>query len=116
MSARSEKRKQINDLAEHWMKVALRCASDPVVVAEYVSHQKRPYTCVKVGVRWGNGPNDIIRVEGLGFSKVNWPDPWDEQHGIELALRKACFDAAQQVLEYDSNAELGSPSPIPNSA
>jgi hypothetical protein len=42
--------------------------------------QQRPYTAVNLTYR-GH--------QAFGFSKVNWPDDWDEEEGVLLSLRKA---------------------------
>ena len=56
--------------------------------------QKRPTTSVKVdtyiGDRW---------FTGIGSSKVNWPDEWDEDEGFRVALRKAIRDIADQIVK-----------------
>ena len=51
---------------------------------------------------WAKRPNvavslwkiDEEEIQAYGFSKVNWPDCWELDRGIEIALAKA---AAQMV-------------------
>lgn len=54
-------------------------------------------------------PNSFVEIEvmgltGVGYSKVSWPDEWDEDFGMELAYTKAVFDITKQVLK-SSNVE-----------
>ena len=57
--------------------------------------QKRPYTAVKAKVV--GHPED-----GFGFSKVCWPDEWDEERGIEAATIKALHDLACALVDADA--------------
>jgi len=52
--------------------------------------QARPWTAVEVAV----GPH-----EGLGFSKVCYPDDWDQEKGVEIAYQKAVSNAIRQMGE-----------------
>lgn len=55
--------------------------------------QQRPYTAVKltyqldVDHKWST----------FGFSKVNWPDDWDEGEGVYLCLRKAAAQMWREI-------------------
>jgi hypothetical protein len=40
-----------------------------------------------------------ITLETFGFAKANWPDPWDAEYGINLAIEKAFYKAARMLLE-----------------
>jgi hypothetical protein len=55
--------------------------------------QKRPYTCVVCAVTH----QDVI-YNGIGFSKVKWPDPFDADEGIRIATRKALADIWKQAM------------------
>ena len=55
--------------------------------------QKRPYTAAKAMVRIFDVP-----FRKVGFAKVCWPDPWDEERGAEVALGKAVCDAVTDNL------------------
>ena len=58
-----------------------------------VAHQDCPNTMVEI---W---PTGNYARRAIGFSKVNWPDEFDPDYGIELAMAKA---AAKLVkLHYD---------------
>ena len=56
-------------------------------------HQRQPWTCVVV-TTCVNGEER----EGVGFTKVQWPDAWDEEYGVTLAECKAVADVARQVM------------------
>jgi len=52
-------------------------------------------------------PNTVVIIEatvngqlyeGVGFTKVRWPDAWDEEYGVTLAECKAVADIARQVM------------------
>jgi len=62
--------------------------------------QNRPFTAVEV----------ISVVEGkeytaTGFSKVCWPDSWDEEFGKKLAFEKACGNIVRQILKEWAEAK-----------
>lgn len=53
-------------------------------------------------------PNTFVSVkfiykgetyETFGFSKANWPDPWDEKYGVYLATEKAFSKAARVFIK-----------------
>lgn len=53
-------------------------------------YQRQPYTMCELS---------DIGFMGLGFSKVCFPDKWDEERGKELALQKAVADCWRQRKE-----------------
>lgn len=53
-----------------------------------VIKQRCPYTCVTVTIYKKIDGVPLVG-ESLGFSKCKWPDLFDSQHGIDLAVRKA---------------------------
>ena len=55
--------------------------------------QKRPNTAVRVTTHF-----EKVRYTELGFTKVNYPDKWDEAYGIGLAVRKAIADISRQIV------------------
>ena len=55
--------------------------------------QKRPYSYVR-----GVVPLNGVRFYGYGFSKVMYPDEWDEVEGFKIALTKAKDDVAEQIV------------------
>ena len=63
--------------------------AENVRVVEY--HQKRPYTYVKVKCSTRGKV-----YEGVGFSKVMYPDRWDSAVGYDIAYRKAIADAVRK--------------------
>lgn len=56
-------------------------------------YQKIPYTCVSITAKF-----DGNTYTELGFSKVRWPDPWDERDGIDLAVKKAISAIARPIV------------------
>lgn len=52
---------------------------------------KPPYMFVKVSVKYVG-----VKYIGRGFSKVSWPDCYDENHG--LARTRALNDVADQII------------------
>lgn len=56
--------------------------------------QKRPYTAVRI--EYERQPNEYTFV-GLGFTKVSWPDKWDEEEGVNIALLKAAAHIWRQL-------------------
>lgn len=54
--------------------------------------QRRPYTMVSV-TSWFNGKE----YDGVGFSKVCYPDKWNDEDGADLALRRALIDILHQI-------------------
>lgn len=61
-------------------------------------HQECPNTSVKIIVE-----HDGVRYERVGFSKVRWPDVWDDEYGIELAVEKAAFAIAKRILPREDH-------------
>lgn len=68
-------------------------------VSEY--SQKQPYTWVRLTFAY-NGEV----YTGVGFSKVNWPDKFDEVFGINLAFNRAVGDIVKQVRKHEKDKEL----------
>lgn len=68
-----------------------QCGNEGIYVQVW---QKRPYTAVKVIVRMPGYP----MMTEYGFTKVCWPDTWDAERGIELAVRKALTYAAKRIV------------------
>ena len=56
--------------------------------------QSKPYTAVKVKV-WYKGCSDTH--EAVGFAKVCWPDKWDADYGVTLAVAKALAQIAKGI-------------------
>lgn len=56
--------------------------------------QERPYTAIEM--TFNIKGKDF---EARGFSKVKWPDKWDEEYGFNLACCKAAAKIAKQILE-----------------
>lgn len=54
--------------------------------------QRRPYTMMSI-ISWFNGKE----YDGVGFSKVCYPDKWDDEHGADIALRRALIDILHQI-------------------
>jgi len=70
------------------------------------SLQKRPYTGTKVYARLPSRGEEGRLYSAIGFSKVCYPDKWDPDYGIELAIKKAAADIVRQWDEYlDSKLE-----------
>lgn len=65
---------------------------EPSVVLQY-----RPYTCVKMDINLLG----IVHT-GVGFTKVCWPDKWDEQYGLDLATRKAASVIVRKITKNKS--------------
>ena len=65
----------------------LRERSDPIEV-----YQDRPWTFVLLEVNYDR----LYRT--FGFSKVCRPDKWDADYGEELAITKALYKLAKEIL------------------
>ena len=57
--------------------------------------QKQPYTMVVVEIYGEEAYDDFA------FAKVQYPDEWDADYGVELATRKACAAIAKRILNGD---------------
>ncbi len=57
------------------------------VMYRYRVFQRRPYTMV-----WLWRGKETQGISGFGFSKVCYPDTWDANAGIQIALAKAAGD------------------------
>lgn len=69
--------------------------------------QKKPNTLVVLRLSLRTESLDRFFL-GLGFSKVCWPDTWNEEYGKQLAHDKAVRDIYQQVIkdpDFDTIAE-----------
>ena len=55
--------------------------------------QDRPWTFVRIVL----DINDLS-LESVGFSKAHYPDKWDAQYGWKLALKKAVYKLAKEIL------------------
>ena len=58
---------------------------------------RQPYTYVSVTY----APHDEPTIYGHGFSKVCWPDQWDEYRGQDIALAKAARDVVSQLSDRE---------------
>ena len=56
--------------------------------------QKCPYTAVEVEFMFKG-----VAYSEPGFSKVSWPDQWDEDYGLDLAVERAAFAVAKRILD-----------------
>jgi hypothetical protein len=54
--------------------------------------QRRPYTMMSV-TSWFNGKV----YDGVGFSKVCYPDRWDDEQGADIAVSRALIDIFHQI-------------------
>lgn len=59
--------------------IMLECVSNLRV------YQQKPYTFAVFDIRY---PDAVIEADVFGFSKVMWPDRWDEETGIEIAIKR----------------------------
>jgi hypothetical protein len=58
--------------------------------------QRCPYTAYTVLLEYSG-----TEYVGVGFSKVNWPDEWDEDEGYNLAKYRALKDIANQIMRAE---------------
>lgn len=65
--------------------------------------QKCPNTAVEVIYQQVGGPVPQ-RYYAYGFAKVQYPDKWDANKGIDLAVRKALASITRQIVK-DENGE-----------
>jgi hypothetical protein len=63
--------------------------------------QRRPYTMVSI-VSWYSD----TQYNGIGFSKVCYPDRWDDEQGADIAVRRALIDILHQVRWDEDTARL----------
>jgi hypothetical protein len=64
------------------------------------TYQERPWTCVVMNISLDviiKGERITHRYEVYGFSKVQWPDKWDEQEGVGVAITKGLRRFARQI-------------------
>ena len=61
--------------------------------------QKRPYTYVRVEIAYSD--NEIC--EEIAFTKASYPDRWNADYGVELAIDKALADFARAVVRGGNN-------------
>lgn len=61
--------------------------------------QERPYTAVRLNLKIDSQTYLVAN----GFSKVKYPDDWDEDFGYDLACQKAASKIVRQIM---SDAEL----------
>ena len=67
---------------------------DIISLAQETYHVRRPNVCAELKA-FLNGAAHV----GIGFSKVNWPDKWDEDTGKWIAARKAAKQILHQIEE-----------------
>ncbi len=58
----------------------------------------RPNVCVQIVAEWDNGTAVPDMYVGTGFAKVCYPDRWDENEGLAIALAKAVADISKQIV------------------
>jgi hypothetical protein len=63
------------------------------IVQPVDTFQKRPNTCVVFDVNYEGVTHNCI-----GFSKVSWPDEWDTDYGVNMAIEKAISDLAKRLI------------------
>jgi hypothetical protein len=63
--------------------------------------QRRPYTMVSIS-SWYNQKE----YSGVGFSKVSYPDGWDDEHGADIAVQRALIDILHQIRWDEDVARL----------
>jgi hypothetical protein len=63
--------------------------------------QKRPYTCVKLGLLNTQG---VMRT-GIGFSKVMTGDTWDANVGVEMATKRAARSLARAIWRQETRLQ-----------
>ena len=63
-------------------------------IASSLVYQDRPYTCIVLEVKTPYGV-----IQAIGFSKVCYPDQWNEQRGAELAKDKAITKVAKSIIK-----------------
>jgi len=79
---------------QRFIKRWMEAIADPRESIHVFAIQDRPYTGVKVTLFI----DGIGGLEGVGFSKVKWPDEWDAEFGQELAIRKALAAIYKRVM------------------
>jgi hypothetical protein len=71
-------------------KALMEVLDDRAIVNHFF--QKKPYTCVCI-TSWYNEQEYM----GYGFSKVCYPDIWDDELGADIARRRALYMIYHQV-------------------
>lgn len=56
--------------------------------------QERPYTAVRLNLKIDSRTHLVAN----GFSKVKYPDDWDEDFGYDLACQKAASKIVRQIM------------------
>ena len=70
-----------------------QCFQDGGDWLDWIVWQKKPNTAVRVIYHGKQSYYDF------GFTKVQYPDTWDAQYGIDLAVKKALAGIARQIVE-----------------
>jgi len=97
--------KGAREIRERVIKVLCRCLDNydeysPNYSIRLVLIQDKPNTAVSIEFEC-----DVFRAVGIGFSKVNWPDVWDEDKGESIARGKALGTIASGILENVGHSE-----------
>src|SRR3972149_2300770 len=84
----SEKGAQMSKLRDKLMDYVLVNSTVSIVI------QEKPYSAVQMSL----GFKDKL-FTAKGFSKVKWPDVWNDEFGYNLACQKAASKIVKQLLE-----------------
>ena len=57
-------------------------------------YQKQPWTMVEIDVIYEGHP-----YTDIGFAKVQYPDKWDAQYGVDLCVNKALASIARTIMD-----------------
>ena len=71
-------------------KALLETLDDRSTVTQFL--QKKPYTCIVLRSWYSDK-----EYTGFGFSKVCYPDKWDDEEGADIAKRRALYMVYHQV-------------------
>jgi hypothetical protein len=86
-------------------KALLAVLDDRKTVTSFI--QRRPYTMVALK-SWYNGKE----YDGIGFSKVCFPDGWDGEQGGDIAKSRALIDILHQI-RWDEMTEYEESHTVP---
>lgn len=81
---------------------------DNLVIETVNQHQ--PWTYVDFTTTYRDpSTNENMKITGWGVSKICWPDKWNDEYGVELAIERGLAWAVKELippLEYDINPTM----------
>jgi hypothetical protein len=77
---------------------------EKVTVRHFQQHRPWTYVSFRTSYRDLNTDEEVM-VECWGASKICWPDKWDEDHGVHVAIERGLAWAVKELIP--PNGEFG---------